>query len=109
MISCAIGRVSPREGGNEPRGAPLYGLVGRLAICGGVRSLGRLRLRAGTSNRGAHVYAAGHVAHCLNGGGSLAYQCARVINRHWFHLELSHRYTGGDERIAEVAGDVFVM
>ena len=32
-----------------------------------------------------------------------------VNNRHWFHLELSHRDTGGDERIAEVAGDVFVM
>lgn len=84
MISCAIGRVSPREGGNEPRGAPLYGLVGRLAICR-------------------------QVGHCLNGGGSLAYQSARVINRHWFHLELSHRDAGGDERIAEVAGDVFVM
>ena len=39
----------------------------------------------------------------------LTCQSARVINRHWFHLELSHRDTGGDERIAEVAGDVFVM
>ena len=108
-MGCAIGRVYPIEGEDEPRGAPLYGLVGRLAICRGVRSLGRLRLRAGTADRGAHVYATGHVAHYLNGGGSLAYQSARVINRHWFHLELSHRDTGGDERIAEVAGDVFVM
>jgi len=107
-MGCAIGRARPTEGGDEPRGTPLYGVVGRLAICRGVRSLGRLRLRAGTSDRGAHVYAAGQVAHCLNGGGSLAYQSARVINRHWFHLELSHRDTGGDERIAEVAGDVFV-
>lgn len=82
--------------------------VWRYAVGGG-RSLGRLRLRAGTADHGAHVYAVGHVAHRLNGGGSLAYQSARVINRHWFHLELSHRDTGGDERIAEVAGDVFVM
>lgn len=73
------------------------------------RSLGRLRLRAGTADRGAHAYTGRQVADCLNGGGSLAYQSARVINRHWFHLELSHRDTGGDERIAEVAGDVFVM
>ena len=108
-MGCAIGRVSPREGVNEPRGAPLYGLVGFLVICRRVRSLGRLRLRAGTTDHGAHVYAVGHVAHRLNGGGSLAYRSARVINRHWFHLELSHRDTGGDERIAEVAGDVFVM
>ena len=72
-------------------------------------SLGRLCLRAGTADHGAHVYAVGHVAHCLNRGGSLTYQSARIINRHWFHLELSHRDTGGDERIAEVAGDVFVM
>ncbi len=82
--------------------------VWRYAVGGG-RSLGRLRLRDGTADHGAHVYAVGHVAHRLNGGGSLTYQSARVINRHWFHLELSHRDTGGDERIAEVAGDVFVM
>lgn len=108
-MGCAIGRVRPIEGEDEPRGAPLYGLVERLAICRRVRSLGRLSLRAGTADHGAHVYAVGHVAHSLNGGGSLTYQSARVINRHWFHLELSHRDTGGDERIAEVAGDVFVM
>lgn len=108
-MGCEIGCVRPREGEDEPRGAPLYGLVGRLAICRRVRSLGRLRLRVGTADRGAHAYTGGQVAHCLNGGGSLAYQSARVINRHWFHLELSHRDTGGDERIAEVAGDVFVM
>ena len=81
--------------------------VWRYAVGGG--SLGRLRLRAGTADHGAHVYAVGHVAHRLNRGGSLTYQSARIINRHWFHLELSHRDTGGDERIAEVAGDVFVM
>ena len=97
------------EGGDEPRGTPLYGLVGCLAICRRVRSLGRLCFRAGTADYGAHAYTVGHVAHYLNGGGSLAYQCARVINRHWFHLESSHRDTGGYERIAEVAGDVFVM
>ena len=34
-MGCAIGRVRPIEGGDEPRGAPLYGLVGRLAICRG--------------------------------------------------------------------------
>ena len=79
--------------------------VWRYAVGG----LGRLRLRAGTADYGAHAYTDGQVGHCLNGGGSLAYQSARVINRHWFHLELSHRDTGGDERIAEVAGDVFVM
>ena len=78
-------------------------------ICRGVRSLGRLCLRADTADRRAHAYTGRQVADCLNGGGSLAYQSARVINRHWFHLELSHRDTGGDERIAEVAGDVFVM
>lgn len=107
-MGCAIGRVRPREGGDEPRGTPLYGLVGHFAICW-VRSLGRLRSRAETADYGAHAYTGRQVAHCLNGGGSLAYQSARVINRHWFHLELSHRDTGGDERIAEVAGDVFVM
>ena len=31
-MGCAIGRVRPIEGGDEPRGAPLYGLVGRLVI-----------------------------------------------------------------------------
>lgn len=109
-MGCAIGRVRPTEGGDEPCGTPIYGVVGRLAICGGGgRSLGRLRLRAGTADYGAHAYTDGQVGHCFNGGGSLAYQSARVINRHWFHLELSLRDTGGDERIAEVAGDVFVM
>ena len=101
--------MRPAKGKDELRGTLLYGVVGRLAICRGVRSLGRLCLRAGTADHGAHAYTGGHVAHRLNGGGSLAYQSARVINRHWFHLELSHRDTGGDERIAEVAGDVFVM
>jgi len=108
-MGCAIGRVRPREGGDEPRGTPLYGVVGRLVICRGVRILGRLCLRGRTADHGAHAYTAGRVAHRLTGGGSLAYQSARIINRHWFHLELSHRDTGGDERIAEVAGDVFVM
>ena len=101
--------MRPIEGGDEPRGTPLYGVVGRLVICRGVRSLGRLCLRARTADYGAHAYTGSQVAHCLNGGGSLAYQSARIINRHWFHLELSHRDTGGDERIAEVAGDVFVI
>lgn len=108
-MSGAVECVRPTEGGDEPRGTLLYGVVGRLVICRGVRSLGRLCLRGRTADYGAHVYAVGHVAHRLNGGGSLAYQSARIINRHWFHLELSHRDTGGDERIAEVAGDVFVM
>lgn len=40
---------------------------------------------------------------------SILFWWSTSINRHWFHLELSHRDTGGDERIAEVAGDVFVM
>ena len=108
-MGCAIGRVRPTEGRDKPRGTLLYGVVGRFVICRGVRILGRLCLRVGTADYGAHVYAVGRVAHRLTGGGSLAYQSARIINRHWFHLELSHRDTGGDERIAEVAGDVFVM
>lgn len=39
-MGCAIGRVRPIEGEDEPRGAPLYGLVGRLVICRRVRRLG---------------------------------------------------------------------
>ena len=39
-MGCVIGRVRPIEGEDEPRGVPLYGLVGRLAIFRRVRSLG---------------------------------------------------------------------
>lgn len=32
-MSGAVECVRPTEGGDEPRGTPLYGVVGRLVIC----------------------------------------------------------------------------